>query len=228
MTNSFLQNRYPTNGRNISCSNVALVQQTEDVLNRRINKINQSLSSKTILGTIGSVDVPYKGHETIIKSLSVLQKFGYYNYEYQLVGKGDISRLKKIAEKYNVADKVKFCGTMSHNEIFQWLEQIDIYAQPSRTEGLPRGLIEAMSCGVPSIGSNVGGIPELLSQETIFKNTHIKEKEVACLLIKLRDSSKLTKLAVDNFNKSKQYNKLMLDTRRNNFIKEFKEYGQTL
>jgi glycosyltransferase involved in cell wall biosynthesis len=44
-----------------------------------------------------------------------------------------------------------------------WLDRIDIYLQPSRQEGLPRALIEAMARACPALGSTAGGIPELLA-----------------------------------------------------------------
>ena len=49
------------------------------------------------------------------------------------------------------------------------MDQVDIYIQPSLTEGLPRGLLEAMSRGCPAIASRVGGIPELLGNSCLHR-----------------------------------------------------------
>ena len=47
------------------------------------------------------------------------------------------------------------------------LDKADLFLMPSRSEGLPRALIEAMARGLPCIGSNIGGIPELLPQDAM-------------------------------------------------------------
>lgn len=224
VTKSFLQKRYPTKGKNISCSNVMLEEMDPFILEERLQKINtKKESDKVIIGTIGSVDVKYKGQEYIIKALGKLKASRIENYEYQIVGKGDVRYLKKISKKYGIENQVKYLGTMAHDEIFEWLKTIDIYAQPSKTEGLPRSLIEAMSCAVPSIGSTAGGIPELLSKEMLFDSMKISTNEIYNILVQLSSKEILKREAIDNFNKAKAFNKEELKKRRTEFIKEFKK-----
>ena len=79
-----------------------------------------------------------KGQHDVIRALGELKKRGDTNYEYQLVGLGDESFLRSIAKKYNVEDEVVFLGGKTHDEVFQWLDNIDIYVQPSYQEGLCR------------------------------------------------------------------------------------------
>ena len=50
-----------------------------------------------------------------------------------------------------------------------WLDAVDLYVQPSRQEGLPRGTLEAMSRACPALGSTAGGLPELLEPECLHK-----------------------------------------------------------
>ena len=90
-----------------------------------------------------------------------------------LVGGGNNEFLKKIANKNAVGNQVIFHGKLEHDEIFKWLRDIDIYIQPSDTEGLPRSVIEAMSVACPVIGSNAGGIPELINSSAIFDKGNI-------------------------------------------------------
>ncbi|NLE06370.1 MAG: glycosyltransferase, partial [Crenarchaeota archaeon] len=137
VTNEFLQRRYPNTGRTINCSNVALPTLDESVLDARLHKIKQMTKYKPIvLGTTAAVDVRYKGQEYVIHAIAELNKQGY-NFEYRLVGGGDKARLQSIAEKYSVADKVIFEGSIPHERVFDYLDDIDIYVQPSKQEGLP-------------------------------------------------------------------------------------------
>ncbi len=219
VSNKFLQQRYPCNGKTIGCSDVLLPSLVdESVLKKRISKINQMSKDKSIvLGTIAAVNVRYKGQQYVIKAISKLNKEGY-NFEYHLVGGGDKSYLKSIAEKYNVADKVKFLGTLPHEKIFDYLDNIDIYIQPSKQEGLPRALIEAMSRGCPSLGSKVGGIPELLNSDCVFHKGSVHE---ICELLKTLDTKRMLKEAKRNFEKAKEYNNELLEKRRMLFFSDF-------
>lgn len=54
---------------------------------------------------------------------------------HQLVGGGDASELKAEAKKQDVSAQIKFLGSMPHDKIFEWLDTIDIYIQPSYQEG---------------------------------------------------------------------------------------------
>lgn len=220
VTSNFLQMRYPTKGLSVGCSDVALPNLDEQILKNRLDKIyNMQSIMSTVIGTIGVVDIKYKGQEYVIEAISKLNKEGYH-FEYHIVGGGDSNYLRSVAKKYNVVDQVKFHGSLPHEEIFKWLDTIDIYIQPSMTEGLPRALVEAMSRGCPSIGSNVGGIPELVSSEFIFK-----AKDVNDLLEKLIKMNKenMLKEAEKNFNKAKEFDKHLLNKKRIEFYRSFKE-----
>lgn len=221
VTNLFLQNRYPTLGKSINISNVSLANFNNEIITKRQDKINKNINSdKIIIGTTAAVDVKYKGQEYVIKALKRLEDMGYTNFEYQLVGNGDNSYLNRIVKKYRLDGKIKFLGSLSHNEVFKWLDNIDIYAQPSKTEGLPRAVIEAMSRGLPAIGSDAGGIPELLEEDFIF-SSNMNVKEIANIILKF-DKNTLLKQSIRNFEESKKYSSYELEKRREEFLREFK------
>lgn len=222
VTNEFLQKRYPTKGNSISCSNVALKEFDEKILHSRLCKINDmKQNDKIIIGTTAAVDIRFKGQQYVIEALGKLKEQGNANFEYQLVGGGDQAFLKSIAEKYDVVDQVKFLGAMPHKKVFDWLEKIDIYTQPSRQEGLPRALIEAMSRAVPSFGARTAGIPELLDNEFIFSNTRKNIDEIIDIL-KSFDIETMRVQAKRNYEESKKYDKDTIEERRRKFFEEFK------
>ncbi|WP_283592913.1 glycosyltransferase [Paraclostridium bifermentans] len=224
VTNEFLQKRYPTKGKSISCSNVMLPKNEKDILQNRLKKIqSEKLNKKIILGTCATVGSRYKGQQNVIKSIKVLREKGY-EVEYQLVGGGDNSYLKNIAKKYDSYENIKFMGVLTHSEVFDWLDTIDIYVQPSLTEGLPRSLIEALNRGCPAIGSDAGGIPELLLDKSIYPKESYKEFVDAFEYVNMHKEE----LAIINFKKAKEYENNKLEARRSEFFKVFKEFADIL
>ncbi|MFC3420037.1 glycosyltransferase [Salinicoccus hispanicus] len=219
VTNEFLQNRYPTKGHSINCSNVIVEEVDGSVLSERISKIKNNDGNKTMIGTTASVAVKYKGQQYIIEALGKLKEKGINNFEYQLVGDGNQDYLREVAKSNKVEDKVKFLGPKTHDEVLQWLDSIDLYAQPSKQEGLPRAVIEAMSRGLPSIGANTAGIPELLEKEYIF-NRKMNIEEIANLLLSFNETN-LIEQAKRNFKVAEDYYYHKIEGRRSTFFKKF-------
>jgi glycosyltransferase involved in cell wall biosynthesis len=226
VTNEFLQNRYPTKGKTIACSNVTLAPFDETVLENRLLKIRNKTDERIKIGTVAAVYVRYKGQQYVIRALGKLKKQGITNFEYHLVGGGDQSYLRSQAKKYDVEDQVKFIGPLPHDKVFEWLDTIDIYAQPSRQEGLPRALIEAMSRGLPCMGAKTGGIPELLEPSFLFSNSRKEIDEIINILFSMTPQT-MKAQACRNFEKSKEYEKDIIEKRRREFFEEFKNSAVT-
>lgn len=215
VTNKFLQKRYPSHGKSIAASNVELRPMTADCLQKRLEKIKTKKEDEPIvLGTAAAIDVPYKGQAYVIEAISKLNKQGY-NYEYQLIGTGDKTRLEKIAKEFGVLNKVKFVGVLKQDKVFDWMDKLDIYIQPSDQEGLPRALIESMSRACPAIGSTTAGIPELLHKEAIF--TRKKVDELVEVLKIMTDKERQVKHAKRNFKEALGYQRDIIYKRRNDF-----------
>ena len=219
VTKNFLEKRYPTDGYWIDCSDVELSKIEEQVLEKRLKKIEEMKNIFTI-GTLAQVDVFYKGQEYVIRALEKLKNRGKI-FKYKLAGSGDPTRLKKVAEKYNVADLIEFCGTLSHEEVFNWLDNLDYYIQPSKQEGLSRSLIEAISRGCPVAASNVGGNNELVENNYLFKAGDINS--IVNILDKINKESLVIQAKI-NFEKAKNYDKKYLDNKRRNFYMDFASY----
>lgn len=84
------------------------------------------------------------------------------------VGEGpDLPKVICQARKLGLADRVSFCG--KQDDVAQLLSMADVMLLPSEKESFGLVALEAMACGVPTVGSNAGGIPELVSHgETGF------------------------------------------------------------
>ena len=226
VTQKFLQKRYPTKGYSKGCSDVFLPIIEEKVLINRIEKIKKmDLDKKLKIGMIGALTSEYKGFDLAIKALKDLNN-KYKNVELHLLGSGDKSKWENFSKKMKVQDKVIFEGTLPSGEpVFKWLDNMDIYIQPSKTEGLPRALIEAMSRGCPAVGSKTGGIPELLDKDFVHKKGNYKD--LALKIDKFISNKEIMiQQAKRNFDLSKQYSKEILDEKRTKFWNEFRKYAE--
>ena len=221
VTNEFLQRRYPTNGKSVSVSDVALAVSPETVLHERLQKIaNKPDNRKLVIGTAAAIDVPFKGQRFIIKALAKLKKRGIQNIEYQLAGAGTGNKLRKLAEKLGVSEQVVFCGSIVHDDMFRWFDSLDIYIQPSLQEGLPRALIEAMSRGLPCYGTKTGGIPELLEPTCVCCNNYRLADKFAKFLLDY-DWKNAQASAKRNFVEAQKYSAELLRQRREAFFRDF-------
>ena len=220
VTDEFLQRRYPSKNEQFVCSDVVIRDADEKVLDNKQGKLfSLKKSDKIVLGTAATVQARHKGQEYGIEAISILNKSGY-NFEYQLVGTGDCSYLKSVAERFGVLDKVVFKGFLSEDELYNWYDNIDIYIQPSLQEGLPRALIEAMSRGCACIGSTTGGIPELLQKEYIFERKNVKST-VKIIENLINDMPKCSMAA---FVKSQNFRPDLLKEKQTDFLIKIKAH----
>lgn len=224
VTNEALQKRYPCKGKTIGCSDVEINNEEEEVLLNRLKKINQYSEKTTYtLGTAGFLNVKCKGQQDVLKAIYDLKRMGITNFKYELIGAGSPSRLEKIIRKYNLQDQVMILGAKTHEEVFNWLESIDIYIQPSYQEGLCRAIIEAMSMGCPVIASNVGGNEELIDKKYIFEKGKVKQLEN---ILKNLKTNELITQSKNNFTKAKNYNSSILNEKRDKFYLDFITSGK--
>lgn len=216
VTERFLQNRYPCKNPSISASNVNICKSDYFFLEEKLKLIERSSLTDIVMVTTAAVDVVAKGQEFVIKAIPQLNKYGIF-VKYILIGGGDKSRLYKLAQSLGIEDSVEFVGEKTINEIIEILKKAHLYIQPSLQEGLPRSVIEAMSCACPVIGANTAGIPELINPNCVFKRKSVNAivKTIHTLL-----SSKPTmkKIAKQNFDKAGEYTIEKLDARRNTYF----------
>ncbi len=165
VTKTDLQQRYPTRGFEASASNVQI---KVPVLNLCLSDYAIKNTNFIKLGLIGSFNNEYKGIRNAIEAIVHLRE-KQLDVHLHILGSGKLKlHYLHLAKELGISDQIFFDGSLAGGEqVLQWLRQQDIYIQPSLTEGLPRALIEAMSVGLPAVGTNVGGIPELLLEDDL-------------------------------------------------------------
>lgn len=219
VTTEYLQRRYPCDNKSIAASNVLLEETTERILQKRIERLKDFDRHNVTLMTTAAVDVWYKGQQYVIKSIPELNKAGI-RVKYKIVGEGNRSFLESVARETGVSDQIEFLGRLPLSQVFELLDETDIYLQPSLQEGLPRSVIEAMSRGCVCIGARTAGIPELLEADWVVRRKSVKDLFTS--IVKYVDTSYDTKveIAQRNWNESKCYSTNVLDMRRNSYFKE--------
>jgi glycosyltransferase involved in cell wall biosynthesis len=101
-----------------------------------------------------------KGHDVLLKALAWMKE----DAELLIVGDGpERGALEVLAAELGVQDRVRFAGF--RKDVPDLLAASDFFVLPSRTEGLPLSVLEAMAHGLPSIATPVGGVPEALNGE---------------------------------------------------------------
>jgi teichuronic acid biosynthesis glycosyltransferase TuaC len=80
------------------------------------------------------------------------------------VGDGPLkSVIQDKIQEYSLVGRVFVSGFCLHHEVAEWINAADVVIHPSYKEGLPNAVLEAMACQKPVIATNVGGIPEIIT-----------------------------------------------------------------
>lgn len=128
-------------------------------------KLGLSLTKKILL-SVGTLD-EVKGHIYLIEAIFRVSKVRS-DVLAVIVGSGPLeTKLRKEIKKLGLDKKVILIGREPHNKIPLWINASDIFVLPSLNEGFPTVIPEAMACGKPVIGTNVGGIPDAISDEKV-------------------------------------------------------------
>lgn len=76
--------------------------------------------------------------------------------------------LEEIREKYQLHDRVHFLGHLKHKDVRNVLVQGDIFVNTSLTEAFCIAIVEAVSCGLQAVSTNVGGVFEVLPSDMLY------------------------------------------------------------
>lgn len=167
VTLGWLQKLYPAKkgAKTLARTNMKFPSELSTIFRKHVHDIN---STPYRLIAVGSQQQNYKGHDLLIKAVAELQREGF-DLSLTLVGTGRFHHKLVTLAKNEDIHNIEFIERIGTSlDVARYVSKFDLFVMPSRTEGMPKALMEAMAVGVLSIGSTAGGIPELLEEDAIF------------------------------------------------------------
>ncbi len=152
----FLSKRALNN--NISEKTTFIYNGIPDLINHKYS-IDTNYLNLVCVGSMSG----HKGQELIIDSLRYLRQNELNMIKLYFIGSGpQENRLKELAQKYKLEKFITFYGI--RNDVDILLEQMNVLILPSKSEGMPLCIIEAMRQGMYILATNVGGISEMIKE----------------------------------------------------------------
>ncbi|MFA6273184.1 MAG: glycosyltransferase family 4 protein [Candidatus Paceibacterota bacterium] len=144
-------------GKTMGAKNVEVIPNGVDIEKFNPDFATQNRGNKILITT--SRLVKKNGVGDIIEALKLLPE----NLKLIIVGSGELEKsLKFKVKSLKLEERVRFLGFVEPEKIPEYLWTSDIFIRPSLSEGLGNSFIEAMTAGLPIIGTSVGGIPDFL------------------------------------------------------------------
>lgn len=223
VTKSFLQKIYPAKRLNHFETNYSSIH--KDISTYHTNRDYPSQKDFIICHIAHPIKTMGKGHDILIKALKIVIDSGYENVYVKFAGDGElIPQLISLTKKLGIDSHVEFVGFLTTPELTNFLKKSDLMVFPSKSEGLPRVIIEAMAMGLPCISTNVGGTPELLGEDVLFHPTDTKG--IANKIIQIINDPDLYRLLSKiNFEKSLEYESGTLKKRRDQHYNYLKNHS---
>ncbi|MGC8979836.1 glycosyltransferase, partial [Caldisericum sp.] len=153
--------------------------------------------------------------DILIKAVYEIQSKQSLNLKVALVGDGSLkSEYKKLVKDLSLEDNIKFLGIRRDVEKLMRLSKI--FVLPSRYEGLPMVILEAMANRIPIIATKVGGIPEVIEDgiEGLLVEPESKDELTKKILYLLNNPSLREQLSKNAFEKVKSEYSIQSYTQR--------------
>ena len=164
-----------------------------------------------------------KGTAEIIRALELLKNEGLIvNVEFA----GDdwdnsTQKILAYAKEHGVENQVSCPGFLNRAQLAEFLDRADLFVLPTKAEGLPRVIIEAIAKGLPCVTTPASGNPELIPS-----NYLVGYSDVIAIAEKIKtlvtDKTAYEKASEENFEHSLEYEASILEVRRDAFYHQLK------
>jgi glycosyltransferase involved in cell wall biosynthesis len=219
VTEHALQNRYPNPFYTNYYSSID-INEKDYVKSHRVEFGESGVFNLVLIGSLSQL---YKSPDILIDAVALCRTKGH-KLKLNIIGDGKFRpQLEEQVARLGLNDSVVFMGQLPAGAaVRDELLKADLFILPSRTEGLPRAMIEAMACGLPCIGSDVGGIPELLHADDL-----VPSGSVQALADKIEEiitnPERMQAMSSRNLEKSAEFKNDILEHRRREFYSYLKE-----
>ncbi|VVB89281.1 Trehalose synthase [uncultured archaeon] len=156
-----------------------------------VSKINKTpITDDLVILTVGRLSEE-KGIKFLIEAMPAILK-DIPAVKLMIVGDGpERKNLEQIVKRYDLTNVI-FVGTVLNEDMNKFYKKADVFVLPSLREGLGVVLLEAMACGIPVIGSNIGGITDIIrNKENGLLVEPENPKDIADKIIMLLSEEKL-------------------------------------
>ena len=165
-----------------------------------------------------------KGTDIIIQALSKLKKEKGVIVNVKFAGDdwdNSKGKILNYAKEYGIDGQVECTGLLSRAELTAFLDNSDLFVLPTKAEGLPRVIIEAIAKGLPTITTPASGNPELVSADYLvpFYDVDTLVKKIERFVT---DKAEYERVSKENYERSLQYEGSILQSRRDEFYKQLK------
>lgn len=226
VTKNYIQQRYPSNVKVNDKDRFETNYTSANLDNCFFYKPREAKSFKKEVLTlihVSGINNAAKGHYELLQAIASIKKKGKI-FKVIFVGGGTmLNYYKNLSSKLNLSEEVTFLGHISNTkEIANLLKESDLFVFPTKTEGLPRVILEAMAAGLPCISTKVGGIPELISEYCLVTPNNINELEKKLIEI-TENIDLLEEESLKNYTKVRdEFNSISVQQRRREFYNKLK------
>ena len=140
-------------------SKLCVVENGTDVT-RYLSVPDRVICDDVVFGAVGRMSA-VKNQQLLVRAFA-LTRLTHPNTRLRFLGgaESEAPKLAALAVELGVSDVVEFCPF--YHDVSGFLSEIDVFVLPSKSEGLPISLLEAIAAGLPSIATDVGGVRKVM------------------------------------------------------------------